>query len=303
VSHTEQMSSERDPGNSRDRNRDLRRTVSTASAADQAEAAPEADTGLTVGRTAELVGVSVRTLHHWDDIGLVQPSARTWAGYRLYSGADIARVQQVLVYREIGMPLAQIAEVLDDPAADVADHLGRQRELLITRIARLQELVSAVNRMMEARELNEELTPEEQARSFGSEWHDPYHEEAEERYGHTEEWAQSQARAKKMSPAEWDEAKRDLEELEAALAEAKRGGVQPGTEAANGLAEQHRASIGRWFEVSHSKQVLMACNYVDDPRFTAHYDDREPGLAAWLKAIIDANAQAHGVDPANAEWE
>ncbi|WP_236865855.1 MerR family transcriptional regulator [Brevibacterium daeguense] len=265
--------------------------------------APEADAGLTVGRTAELVGVSVRTLHHWDEIALVQPSERTWAGYRLYSGADIARLQQVLVYREIGMPLAQIAEVLDDPTADVADHLGRQRELLISRIARLQELVSAVNRMMEAKEMNEELTPEEQARSFGSEWHDPYHEEAKDRYGHTEEWARSQERAKQLSPAEWDQAKRDLEALEAALAEAKRGGVQPGTEAANRLAEQHRAAIGRWFEVSRSKQVLMARNYVDDPRFTAHYDDREAGLATWLKAIIDANAEAHGVDPARAEWE
>lgn len=263
----------------------------------------ESGTGLTVGRTADLVGVSVRTLHHWDDIGLVSPSERTWAGYRVYSGADIGRLQQVLVYREIGMPLARIAEVLDDPDADVTDHLARQRTLLTARIARLQELVSAVDHMLEAREMNAELTPEEQARSFGSEWNDPYHDEAEQRWGDTPEWVQSQERKKSMTREDWERAGRENEELEAAFAGAKRAGVEPGSESANQLAERHRAAIGQWFDVSHAKQVLMACMYVEDPRFTAHYDDREDGLAAWLKAVIDANAQAHGVDPETAVWE
>ena len=68
---------------------------------------------LTVGAVARLVGVTVRTLHHRDEIGLVRPSARAWSGYRLYDAADIARIHRVLVYREVGMPLARIAEVLE----------------------------------------------------------------------------------------------------------------------------------------------------------------------------------------------
>ena len=82
---------------------------------------------LTVGQVAGLVGVSVRTLHHWDEIGLVVPSARSWAGYRLYGPDDVARIHRVLVYRETGMTLAEVARVLDDPGADAEAHLVRQR--------------------------------------------------------------------------------------------------------------------------------------------------------------------------------
>ena len=81
-----------------------------------------------------------------------------------------------------------------------------------------------------------------------------------------------------------------------------REGVEPGDERANALAERHRASIDQWFDTTYSKQVLIARGYVADPRFTAHYDRLEVGLAAWLKGIIDANAAAHGVDPVAAVW-
>src|SRR5699024_12763572 len=73
---------------------------------------------LTVGRDADLVGVSVRTLHRWDAIGLVRPSGRSWSGYRLYDTDDVARIHRVLVYRELGLALAQIGEILDDPSVD-----------------------------------------------------------------------------------------------------------------------------------------------------------------------------------------
>ncbi|MGO1228476.1 MAG: MerR family transcriptional regulator, partial [Brachybacterium sp.] len=82
---------------------------------------------LTVGRIADLVGVSVRTLHHWDSIGLVRPSGRSWSGYRLYDAPDLARIHRVLVYRELGLALAQIGRILDDPSVDPREHLQRQR--------------------------------------------------------------------------------------------------------------------------------------------------------------------------------
>jgi len=82
---------------------------------------------LTVGQVAGLVGVSVRTLHHWDEIGLVVPSARSWAGYRLYGPDDVARIHRVLVYRETGMPLAEVARILDDPDVDATAHRRARR--------------------------------------------------------------------------------------------------------------------------------------------------------------------------------
>ena len=78
----------------------------------------DADIAMTVGEVSTLLGVSVRALHHWDESGLVHPSQRSAAGYRLYSEADIMRIQQVLVYRQTGMSLADIKAVLDEPGAD-----------------------------------------------------------------------------------------------------------------------------------------------------------------------------------------
>ena len=258
---------------------------------------------LTVGQVAGLVGVSVRTLHHWDEIGLVVPSARSWAGYRLYGPDDVARIHRVLVYRETGMPLAEVARVLDDPDVDATAHLARQRDLLQARIAHLTRMLRAVDTMMERNSMGENLTPQQQAEILGAEWDPAWQEEAEERWGDSDEWAQAAARKAAMTRQDWARVAEETGVLEADLAAAMREGVVPGSERANALAERHRASIDRWFDTTYAKQVLIARGYFANSRFTAYYDKRESGLAAWIKEIIDANAAAHGVDPANAVWQ
>jgi len=86
---------------------------------------------LTVGRVAELAGVTVRTLHHYDEIGLVQPSARTAAGYRAYSAGDVGRLREVLAYRRLGFTLREVADLVGDPSTDAVAHLRRLRGLLL----------------------------------------------------------------------------------------------------------------------------------------------------------------------------
>jgi DNA-binding transcriptional MerR regulator len=86
---------------------------------------------LTVGRVAELADVTVRTLHHYDEIGLVQPSARTAAGYRAYSAGDVERLREVLAYRRLGFALREVADLVGDPSTDAVAHLRRLRELLL----------------------------------------------------------------------------------------------------------------------------------------------------------------------------
>ena len=82
-----------------------------------------------------------------------------------------------------------------------------------------------------------------------------------------------------------------------------RIGLEPGSPEANALARWHRKDLNRWFEVSTSKQVMIARGYVADERYARYYDKREPGLAAWLKDVIDASARSEGVAPATATWE
>src|SRR5690349_15133267 len=102
----------------------------------------------TVGKVAELAGVSVRTLHHYDEIGLLEPSERSASGYRLYSAADLRRLQRILFYRELDLDLALIADILDDPAVA---HLADQRRLLVERIGRYQAMVDVIDKELAAR--------------------------------------------------------------------------------------------------------------------------------------------------------
>jgi len=266
-------------------------------------AAGDADIAMTVGEVSTLLGVSVRALHHWDESGLVHPSQRSAAGYRLYSEADIMRIQQVLVYRQTGMSLADIKAVLDEPGADALTHLRRQRELVQGQISHLQHKLSSIDMVIDIHQLGARISVAEMAEIWGTDWDPVYVEEARARWGDTPEWAESYQRKARMSRADWERAHEETVALESALAEAMRNGVEPGSPEANALARWHRKDFNRWFEVSTSKQVIIARSYVVDERYARYYDKRAPGLAAWLKDVIDACARSEGVDPATVTWE
>ena len=246
----------------------------------------------TVGAIARMTGVSVRTLHHYDEIGLVPPSARTSAGYRAYSDADVERLHRVLTYRELGFPLEQIATLLDDPSADAMAHLEQQRKLLTERIDRLHRMVAAVEDMMNSKKQGIQLTAEEQTEIFGDDWMgDEYAAEAQERWGGTDQWKQSADRTASMTKSDWKQVKADTDALEAALADGLTRGVAPGSSEGNALAEQHRASIEKFYDCSYEMQVCLAQMYIADERFTKHYDDIAPGLARYVHDVIVANAE------------
>src|SRR5512142_185362 len=141
---------------------------------------------MNVGEVAALAGVTVRTLHHYDRIGLLAPSARTAAGYRQYTPADLDRLHQVLLYRELGFPLEEVATLLDDPSADPEAHLRRQHRLLRDRLERTEAMVAAVEKEMEARSMGIGLTPEERFEVFGDNDPSQYEAEVEERWGDTD---------------------------------------------------------------------------------------------------------------------
>lgn len=127
---------------------------------------------LTVGRVAELAGVSVRTLHHYDQIGLARPSTRTAAGYRAYSAADVERLRQVLAYRRLGFGLHEIADLVDDPSTDDIAHLHRLRGLLLDQRDRADAMVAAIDREFEAQAMGSPTTPQEQLEPFGAQLYD-----------------------------------------------------------------------------------------------------------------------------------
>jgi DNA-binding transcriptional MerR regulator len=127
---------------------------------------------LTVGRVAELAGVTVRTLHHYDQTGIVRPSARTAAGYRAYSATDVERLREVLAYRQLGFGLREAADLAGDPSADAAGHLRRLRSLLLQQRDRADAMVAAIDRELEARAKGIKMTPEEQLGMLGARLYD-----------------------------------------------------------------------------------------------------------------------------------
>ena len=245
---------------------------------------------LTVGQVAEQLNVTVRTLHHYDEIGLLVPSERTSAGYRLYCDKDIARLQHVVVYRRLGFPLEEIALLLDEPS-DLGEHLRRQRAAVMSRLDEMRDLVTAIDRALEKEMSGTKLTKDEQKELFGDNFSDDYAAEAEQRWGGTEEYKESQRRVAQYTKEQWQQAKAEGDANHGELAAAMNDGEPANSERAMAAAEQHRLLIEKWFNpVPYPMHRGMSDMYVTDPRFTKTYEDIAPGLAQYVRDANHANA-------------
>jgi len=248
-----------------------------------------------VGELAALAGVSVRTLHHYDAVGLLSPAVRTRAGYRRYTAADAERLHRILVYRELGFDLARIARILDDPAVDALEQLRRQQALLQDQVGRLEHMIKGIETMMESRKKRTQLSPEEMKEVFGSFNPADHEAEAEARWGASPAYQASQRRAGTYGKEQWLVIKAEAEEITSRFADAMARGAAPTEASVLDLAEDHRRHISRWFyDCTHAIHRGLGEMYVADPRFAKHYDDRAPGLSAYIREAILANAERGG---------
>ncbi|HKC28542.1 MAG TPA: MerR family transcriptional regulator [Jatrophihabitans sp.] len=250
--------------------------------------------GYSIGEVAALAHVSIRTLHHYDDIGLLNPSARTVAGHRRYAPADLERLRSILFYRELDFGLAEIAAMLTDPGAGTDGHLRAQHRMLRHRIERSYGLLAAVEKEIEARQMGLSLTPEEQFEVFGSDkFTGEYAREAEQRWADTDAWKESQRRTSAYTKEDWLQIKAEADGNVQSFAAALRAGEPADGQRARELAEQHRRHLSRWFyECSPDFHRCLAAMYVSDERFRKNYDDVVPGLAQYVHDAIVANADA-----------
>jgi DNA-binding transcriptional MerR regulator len=248
------------------------------------------DSALTVGAAARLAGVTVRTLHHYHRIGLVVPEERTAAGYRVYHRAQIARLQEVLFFRELGFGLDEIKRIVTRPGYRRAEALDRQRALLVERAARLQELIGALDAALDAEKRGATMTSEEMLEVFGG--FDPaeYEDEARERWGDTEAYRESARRTTAYTRADWEQLSREGAEIDAAFVALMQAGTPPDSPPARAVAERHRAHISKWFyPCTPEIHAGLGQMYLADPRFTRNIDRATPGLAAYMAQAIAAS--------------
>lgn len=250
----------------------------------------------TVGEISRLAGITVRTLHHYDEIGLVSPSGRTDSGYRLYGRADIERLQEVLLFRELDLGLGEIKEIIDAPAYHREAVLHQQRERLVARAERLLDIADAVERTINAQQTGAEMTAEEILEVFGDFDPGEYRAEAEERWGGTEAYADSMRRTASYTAADWRKLRAEAAAIDRELLELKAAGVPPTSAEAMDLAERHRGHITTWFyECTPEIHAGLGQMYVADERFRKNIDRAGKGFAGYLAAAIEANGRRAGV--------
>ena len=251
------------------------------------------DEMLTVGQVAQTFGVTVRTLHHYDEVGLLTPSERSRAGYRLYTADDLERLATIVTYRRLDLPLDEVAALLRGDGSSI-EHLRRQRDAVMSKVEELHGLVDAIDARLE-REMNEQpATREDLKEIFGDGFKDEYQAEAQERWGETGAWKQSAKRTQGYTVADWEQIKAETEQLGEQMVAAKRSGEPATSEAAMEAAEAARQHLSRWFyDCSPQFHRNLGDMYVADPRFTKTYEDQEPGLAQYTRDAIHANADRH----------
>ncbi|MFJ7627165.1 MerR family transcriptional regulator [Streptomyces sp. NPDC097595] len=248
-----------------------------------------------VGQVAAFAGVTVRTLHHYDKSGLLSPSGRSRAGYRLYDEADLVRLQQILFYRELGFPLDEIAEIFKDPQANALDHLRARQEQLEAEIARLRRLSEVARRAIEVERTGVELTPQERFEVFGEITADlSYATEAALKWADSPGQRESMARAAAHTKEDWRRLMGEATAWRAELLAAFDEGEPSDGERAMDLAEEHRLHISRWFTACPpDMHRRIADDFAADPRAFALVvppSRQRPGLAAYLCKAVHANA-------------
>lgn len=243
----------------------------------------------TVGDLARLTGVTVRALHHYDEIGLVRPSQRTAAGYRLYTDTDVLRLQQVLLFRELGLPLDEIASAID--ATESREELLRQhREVLLAKRSRLDAMLAALDAALVAVQKGNTMQPDDVKQLFDGFDPTEYEEEVKERWGDSDAYKESTRRAKSYGKAEWTKIQADWSAIYAAMANHMKAGTPVTDAAVQALVDEHRAHIERWFyPCSREFHRNLGAMYVADPRFTANLDKVAPGFARYLSDAIAAS--------------
>lgn len=236
-----------------------------------------------VNQLAKLAGVSVRTLHHYDDIGLLKPSLRGENNYRFYGQSELVRLQQILLYKELGIPLIQIGEILDDPGFDVMSALQQHKLELEKRADQVKQLLLTIdNTIFQLKNKTEKMNYEDMYKGFSKEQAEAYEKEAAERWGDTVK--ESKERMKNMSKAEWNALMQEGEDINRELVSLMHLPVSD--DKVQQLVKQHFAMIGKHYTVTPEIYKGLGEMYVADERFTAYYDKHSKGLAVFLSEAM-----------------
>lgn len=239
--------------------------------------------GYTVKQVAKLSGVSVRTLHHYDEVGLLKPACVGANGYRYYGREELLRLQQILFHRELGFPLEEIRQVLDAPGFDRMAALRRHRERLEAETRRYRKLVRTIDQTLAELEGEQQMDDKDLYKGFAPEKQAEYETYIADRFGRAELDA-SKARMKGWSKDDFQRLADGWEEIEGGLAKALTDGLPADAEAVQALVRRQAAWIGQSWGRAPAREAFVGLShlYRDHPDFRARYEARADGLTEYL---------------------
>jgi DNA-binding transcriptional MerR regulator len=224
-----------------------------------------------VKEVADLVGISVRTLHHYDEIGLLIPNETTESGYRLYSNENLETLQQILFFKELGFPLKKIKEIINSPSFDRQEALELHRKMLLEKRNRLDQMIATIEKTMKHSKGEINMSNEEKFEGFDFS-HNPYEQEARERWG---DKAVDNANVK-FGKSEQDA----MNSIYRKLASIRHKSPE---------SEEAQTAIKEWYDflnkiATYSLEAFKGLGqmYVDDKRFTKNIDKFGEGLAKFM---------------------
>lgn len=243
----------------------------------------------TVQKLGHLAGISSRTLRYYDEIGILKPARINSSGYRIYGQAEVDRLQQILFYRELGVNLESIKEIVNAPGFDAAQALKEHREQLLDKRKQLDVLIANVEKTIALTEGRITMSDKEKFEGFKQKMIDDnekkYGKEIREKYG-DDAVNKSNEKLKNMTQEQHDEVTRLRDAYMDTLAEAFKTG-DPAGDLAQKAADLHKQWLTYyWDKYSKEAHAGLAQMYVDDERFRVNYDEKQPGTAEFLRDAI-----------------
>jgi DNA-binding transcriptional MerR regulator len=242
----------------------------------------------TVQKLATLAGISVRTLHYYDEIGLLHPAGVKKNGYRYYEEGELLKLQQILFFRELDFPLEDIKRILSSPTFNMTEALRDQKKLIELKKTRLTKLVQTIDKTLKKINKQTIMKDEELYGNFSKEEMERYTEEAREKWGRTEAFKQSEVRVKKMGKEGLKKVLTESGKLTVEIAECMKNGEKPTNEKAQKLIARHYDGLRAFYEPNLELYRGLAEMYVADERFKQNYEKVAPGLAEFMRGAMIA---------------
>jgi DNA-binding transcriptional MerR regulator len=239
----------------------------------------------TVQQLARLSGISVRTLHYYDEVGLLKPGRVQRNGYREYGEAELLALQQILFFKELDFTLEDIKRMMQSPGFDVREALRDQKRLLRIKRHRLDGLIKSIDKTIKNMNDNKEIDNEELYDAFKDDDVKQYQDEVKQRWGNSDAYKQSMARVSKMTKKEMAQLKEDGKKHTQAIADAMDKGIShPDVQA---LISKSHEGVNFFYDCDVEFFRNLGKMYVADPRFTAYYEKFRPGLAVFVRDAIE----------------